>query len=132
MASLIYEAMVDGMAGGSINFGSDSFSVMLTHGYTPDKAAHTTTADVTNEASGGGYAPGGASVAITITDPSSTETDIGLGGASWPSSTIDADGAVYYDATNSALVAYIDFGGTVSSLSGLFSLDPSTIKISNP
>ena len=130
MPSLIYDSAVDGMAAGSIQFASDSFRVMLVAGYTPSKDGHSSRADVTGEVTGGGYAA--AVVAATvIADPAVDRTDIELGGATWPASTINATGAVYYTAADE-LVCYVDFGGVISSLAGAFTLQPSVIQIHNP
>lgn len=132
MPSLIYDSAVDGMAAGSIQFASDAFKVMLVAGYTPDKNGHSSRADVTGEVSGTGYVAGGAAVTVAVdADPALDRTDISLGGAAWPASTISATGAVYYTAADD-LVCYVDFGGTVSSLAGAFTLQPSVIQIHNP
>lgn len=138
MPSLIFEAMVDGMAKGSIQFATDLIRVLLVTGaYVPDKAAHTRRSDVTGEVIGDGYTAGGEVAAVVVvTDLGSNRTDIALGGAAWPHSTITAAGAVYYDSRGGApeddeLVAYIDFGGDVSSGSGLFTLQLSTMSIQN-
>lgn len=130
LPSLIYDSAVDGMAAGTIQFASDSFRVMLVAGYTPSKDGHSSRADVTGEVSGSGYAA--AMVAATvIADPATDRTDIELGGATWPASTISASGAVYYTSSDE-LVCYVDFGGVISSLAGAFTLQPSTISIHNP
>lgn len=122
--------MVDGMAAGTIRFGSDSFRVMLVSGYVPNKDGHETRADVTGEVTGTGYAA--AVVAATvIADPVADRTDIELGGATWPGSTISATGAVYYTGSDE-LVCYVDFGGVISSLAGAFTLQASTISLHNP
>lgn len=138
MPSVIYDATVDGMAKGSIQFATDAFRVMLVTGaYLPDKAAHARRSDITGEVVGAGYTAGGAPAAVTVTtDLVENRTDIDLDGATWPASTITAAGAVYYDSRGGApeddeLVAYIDFGGDVSSGSGLFTLQPSTLRIQN-
>lgn len=54
---------------------------------------------------------------------------ISAGSASWTSSTITAYGAILYDAqtgvsTTDPLIAYIDFGGAVSSTNGTFEVSP--------
>jgi hypothetical protein len=124
--------MVDGMAAGSIAFAADSFAVMLVSGYTPDKGAHTLRSDVTGEVTGGGYTAGGASVVVSVNDAAVDRADIVLGSATWPTSTITATGGVYYATGSQALVAFIDFGGVVSSLNGAFTLQASTIQVHNP
>lgn len=133
MPSLIYDVAVDGMALGTLAFGVDTFKVMLVSGYTPNKDGHSSRADVTGEVAGAGYTAGGAAVVAEIVmDPAADRTDIGLGGASWPASTISATGAVYYATGSDTLVCYVDFGGTISSLAGTFTLEASTIQIHNP
>ena len=133
MPSLIYDVAVDGMALGTLAFGADAFKVLLVSGYTPSKDGHNSRADVTGEVTGTGYTAGGAAiVAEIVMDPAADRTDIGLGGASWPGSTISATGAVYYATGSETLVCYVDFGGTISSLAGAFTLQPSVIQIHNP
>ena len=125
--------MVDGLALGTLAFGSDTFKVMLVNGYVPNKDGHAMRADVTGEVTGTGYVAGGSDVVVEIViDPEVDRTDIELGGAAWPASTISATGAVYYVDDTGALVCFVDFGGAVSSLAGSFTLQPSTIQIHNP
>jgi hypothetical protein len=132
MASLVYDSLVDGLAAGTFAFGVDAFRVMLVSGYVPDKANDTDRADVTGEVTGAGYTAGGASVVTNVSNAAADKTDIDLGGATWADSTISATGAVYYSAGSDQLVAFVDFGGVVSSLNGAFSLSASTITIANP
>src|SRR5262245_34704198 len=137
LPSLIYDSGAEGLALGTVAFGMDTFKVLLVSGYTADKAAHTKRSDITGEVSGIGYTAGGAAVTIVIDTTAVDQTDIELGGANWLVSTISATGAVYYDARGGAaedddLVAYIDFGGTIASLAGTFSLQQSVIQLHNP
>ena len=121
------------MAAGTLRFASDAFGVLLVSGYTPSKDGHSTRADVTGEVTGGGYTAGGAAVVVNIVaDPATDRTDIELGGAAWPASTISATGAVYFDSHTDDLVCYVDFGGVISSLAGAFTLQSSVISIHNP
>jgi hypothetical protein len=136
--SIAYDSTVDDMAKGTIAFATDSFKVLLvTAAYTPDKAAHARRSDITGEVIGAGYTAGGAAAGVIVTtDLVEHHTDIALGGASWPTSTITAAGAVYYDSRggppeDDELVAYIDFGGDIISVSGNFALEPSTVRIQN-
>lgn len=139
MASLIYDSTPDLMAKGTLAFAEDTFRVLLvTAAYTPDKATHTRRSDIVGEVMSDGYSSGGADIAVTVsTDTSLHRTDIALGGAEWPGSTITARGAVYYDSRGGApeddeLVCYIDFLGDVTSIAGLFKLEPSAVRIANP
>lgn len=137
MASLIYNSAVDDMARGAIDFDTDTFKVMLvTSSYTPNKDTHDKRDDVTNEVSGSGYTSGGDTSACTVTkDTANDKVTLSFASVSWGSSTITAYGAVIYKSTGTAstdpLVAYIDFGGDVSSNGGTFSVGISTITLQN-
>lgn len=139
MASMIYNNALLNEAKGLIDFDTDTFKVMLvTSAYTPDKDTHAYRSSVTNEVTGTGYTAGGASAgSCTVTlDTTNDRIDITLAGASWPTSTITARGAVYYKSRGGAssadeLVAYIDFGADIASTSGTFSLTASTLRKQN-
>jgi len=138
MASLIYNSAIDDMARGAIDFDTDTFKVMLvTSTYTPNKDTHDKRDDVTNEVSGTGYTAGGATSACTVTkDTANDKVTLGFAAVSWSTATITARGAVYYKSRGGAasadeLVAYVDFGGDVSSTGATFSLGASTITLQN-
>jgi hypothetical protein len=138
MASLIYNSAIDDMAKGAIDFDTDTFKVMLvTSTYTANKDTHTKRSDVTNEVSGTGYTAGGVTSACTVTkDTANDKVTLSLAAVSWATSTITARGAVYYKSRGGAssadeLVAYVDFGGDVSSTGATFSLGASTITLQN-
>lgn len=137
MTSFVYDSGAEGMALGTVAFGMDTFKVLLVDSsYAPDKVAHSKRSDVTGEVTGTGYTAGGVAVTIVIDATAADVTGIELGGATWPLSTISAAGAVYYDSRGAAedddLVCFVDFGGTVTSLAGLFSLQQSVIQLHNP
>lgn len=139
MASLLYNLFLNAWAKGNIDFDTDSFKVMLvTSSYTPNKDTHDFRNDVTNEVTGTGYSAGGAAVTVTVNavDTANDRQEITLGGASWSTSTITARGAVYYKSRGGAssadeIIAYIDFGGDVSSSGGTFTLTDSTLRVQN-
>jgi len=138
MASLIYNSCIDDMARGAIDFDTDTFKVMLvTSTYVANKDTHTKRSDVTNEVSGTGYTAGGVTSACTVTkDTANDKVTLSLAAVSWATSTITARGAVYYKSRGGAssadeLVAYVDFGGDVSSTGATFSLGASTITLQN-
>lgn len=138
MASLIYDNLLDKWARGNINFLSDTFKVLLTtSSYTENKGTHVFRSDVTNEVTGTGYTAGGNSATVSISlDTTNHRLDITLGGTTWPSSTITARKAVYYKSRGGAasadeLVAVNDFGSDVISSAGTFTLNSSTLRISN-
>lgn len=140
MASLVFNRALELWARGSIDFDTDTFKVMLTTStYTENKDTHDFRDDVTNEvAAGGGYTTGGNTATVTVTlDTANDRVDISLGGTTWPASTITARKAVYYKSRGGAasadeLIAVNDFGSDVISSSGTFTLNASTLRISNP
>lgn len=138
MASLIFNRGLELWARGSIDFDTDTFRVLLTtSGYTEDKDAHDFRNDATNEVVGAGYTAGGNTVTVTVTlDTANHRVDISLGGTTWPTSTITARKAVYYKSRGGAasadeLVAVNDFGSDFVSTGGTFTLNASTLRISN-
>jgi hypothetical protein len=138
MASLIYNSCIDDMARGAIDFDTDSFKVMLvTSSYTPNKDTDDKRNDVTNEVSGTGYTAGGAASVCTVTkDTANDKVTLSFAATSWSTATITARGAVYYKSRGGAssadeLVAYVDFGGDVSSTGATFSLGSSTVTLQN-
>lgn len=144
MASFNYNSVIDDMTSGNIDFGSDTFKVLLvTDSYIPDKRNHTKRSDITNEVSGSGYLIGGADVTVTKTvDSAHNIVNVSLGSASWANSTITARGAVYFKSlggasSNDPLISFIEFvvagvPADVRSINGLFSLSHSTMRIENP
>lgn len=138
MASLIYNSCLNDMATGAIDFDTNSFKIeLVTSSYTPNKDTHTKRSDVTNEISGTGYTAGGASTTVTVTnDTANDRIDIEFSDVSWTSATLTAAAAVIYKTTGTAandnLVAYLDFGGNVTSTNGTFTLDiTSPLRIQN-
>ena len=138
MASLIYNSCLNDMATGAIDFDTNSFKIeLVTSSYTPNKDTHTKRSDVTNEISGTGYTAGGVSTAVTVTnDTANDRIDINFADVSLASATLTAAAAVIYKTTGTAstdnLVAYLDFGGNVTSTNGTFTLDiTSPLRIQN-
>ena len=139
MASLIFNNAIYYLVKGNIDFDSDTFKCMLvTSSYSPNKDTDDFRNDVTNEVSGTGYTAGGTAATVTVNaiDTTNDRIEITLGAVSWPTSTITARGAVYYKSRGGAssadeIVAYIDFGGDVSSTAGTFSLSASTLRFQN-
>ena len=138
MASLIYNSCIEDLSNNNIDFGADTFKILLvTSSYTPNKDTHDKRDDVTNEVTGTGYTAGGATSACTVTkDVANDKVTLGFAAVNWSTSTITAAGAVIYKSRGGAssadeLVAYIDFGGDVSSAGGTFSIGVSTITLQN-
>ena len=86
-------------------------AVKHTHEYWSDVVA--------NEVTGTGYTAGGATLSGKASGSSGTTYTFDAADVSWPNSTVTATGAVIYKssgvATTSPLIAYLDFGGSVST-----------------
>lgn len=136
MASFISNSCLHNTFRARINFDDDAFKVMLvTSEYKPDKDAHATRADVTDEAKGMGYSQGGLSVDVRV-NMTDDVLVMNLGGVTLPAATVTARYAVYFvdrggDPEDDDLVATIDFGGDVSSTNAPFELMASTLRIAN-
>ena len=133
--SSLYTSFKTGLMGGSFNIdGTDTIKIALVTGYT-FSAAHTKWSDVsTYEITGTGYSSPGATITTTV-GSSSTTAQFKITGNSqtWTSSTITASGAVIYkylsgDATNSPLIAWIDFQESKSSTNGDFAIDWTSVS----
>lgn len=137
MASFIYNSCVEDLANNNIDFGADTFKLMLvTSSYTADKDAHDRRNDVTNQVEGSGYTAGGATTTCSIVrDDDDDKLVIAFSAVTWETATITARGGVIYKSTGTAaddpLVGYIDFGGNVSSTAASFSVGISTITLQN-
>ena len=138
MASLIFNSAIRDNITGAIDYDTDTFKVMLTDGYVPNKDTHTKRSNVTGEVVGAGYTAGGAATTCTVAavDTANDDVEITIGAAAWAASTITADGAVIYKSRGGApsadeLVGFVDFGGDVISSSGTFTLTASVIKYQN-
>lgn len=133
MASLVYNEGLNQALTGGVDFDTDTFKIMLvTSTYSPDKDLHLDRADVTNEVTGTGYTSGGGTTAVTVTkDTANDRIDVEFGDVSFTSATITAAAGVIYKSTgtaaNDTLVAYLDFGGDVSSTNGTF-----TVSVTSP
>lgn len=135
MASANYSNLPLHLANGAINFSTASFKCLL-HSSVPSEAnldAWVNRSDVTNEVTGTGYAAGGTAVTATVSavDATNNRVSITFSNPSWSASTITALAASVYlnsgSATTDKLVSMIDFGGSVSSTNGTF-----TVTISTP
>lgn len=132
MASANFTNLPRHLAKADIDFDTATFKVLLVSSI-PSEAnldAWVYRSDVTNEVTGTGYTAGGIAQAFTLdavdttnNRQSVTYTNITNG---WTSSTISAVGAIIYQNTGTAstdrLLHFIDFGGTVSSSNGNFSI----------
>ena len=110
-------------AGGTaVDWLSDTIMVSLHLDYSPSQFVHALWSDVSASeiAATGGYSAGGSALQTkTLAVSNGTVTYDGAD-QTYAASTISATQAVIYDASiaGSVLLAYVDFGGTVSSSGG--------------
>lgn len=132
MASANFRNLPDHLARGAINFASDSFKVLLVSAV-PSEAnldAWVNRSDVTTEVTGTGYTAGGVAVTATVGSVDTTNNRVAITFSNlspgWTSSTITALAAIIYKSTGTAstdkLVTMVDFGGSVSSTNGNYSI----------
>lgn len=95
--------------------------------------------DVTNQvANGNGYTTGGEAVTLTVAEDDDTNNDVEVtaGAVTWPTATITAVAAIIYkdtgNAATSPLICSIDFGQSVASTNGDFTVTPTgSMKFQN-
>lgn len=132
MASANYSNLPLHLANGAINFSTASFKCLL-HTAVPSEAnldAWVNRSDVTGEATGTGYTAGGVAVTASVSAVDTTNNRVSITFSNlapgWTSSTISAAAAsVYLNSGNAAtdkLIFMIDFGGTVTSTNGNYSV----------
>lgn len=127
MASLNFNKGIQAWANGDIDFGSDTFYMMLVDGYTPNKDTHDFRDDVTAfEVTGTAYTAGGKAMTKTVAlDTGADKVTVTYDPVTWAASTITADGAVIYKHRGGAssadeIIHYIDFGGDQSTTASDF------------
>lgn len=126
MASLIFNSFMDDLSKGNVKSTDTYYGILVTASYAPDKDAHTKRSDVTNEVVGTGYTAGGAASALTVALDTSTDRETwSFGDIAWAGSTLTARACVLFKhrgglATADELVAYVDFGGNISSTASIF------------
>ena len=102
---------------------SGTYNNTLTNVGTPGTGTPTTSNVGTDEVSGAGYATGGATLAGgTVTLYSTTGTATFTSPVTWSTATISAICAVVYESVSKDVVGVFDFGGTVSSTAGTFTV----------
>lgn len=136
-ASFAYDSFLDDAFAGDI-VKTDAFKCALVSGYSPSQTAHTRWSDVVaSEISGAGYTAGGNTVVPTFTkDTANHRLTVVFPTTVWASSTLSATRAVCYKNTGTAstspLVFQNDFGATVTTTAGTFTLNASTLHVGTP
>lgn len=135
-----YTKLALSLSSGKVNFGSDTFKVMLLSAYTVGTTQDTAqfVSDIKavgTEASGTGYTAGGLTIGSTSFTASGHVYTFGSTATlQWTASTISAAYALFYDSTpgsdaTNPVLGYWDFGGTQSSSNGTFALSLSSNAI---
>jgi hypothetical protein len=141
MASFNFNALLDHMAQGRINFATDSFKLMLLSAplTETEKDGFDYRNDITTEITGLGYTAGGAAVTMTkgAIDTANNRLDITGAVVTFSNATITAQAAVIYKSRGGAasadeLISHIDFAGTVTSTNGTYTVTPTgQIRLQN-
>lgn len=129
----VYTKLALSLATKKVDLSADTLKVMLLSAYTVGTTQDTAqfvsdVLAVATEASGTGYTSGGVTVASpTFTESGHVYTLTSGTNPSWSSSTITAAYALLYDSTpgsnsTNPVLAYVDFGGNVSSSGGTYTL----------
>lgn len=132
MASTNFTNLCDHLAKAAINFSTGSFKGLLVSSVPSESNLDTwvNRSDVTNEVTGTGYTAGGVALTLTVgsVDTTNNRVPITISNLSpgWTSSSISAVGLIVYlnsgTSSTDKLVSFVDFGGTVTSSSGNFSV----------
>lgn len=128
MASAIYDSFLDDLSKGNV-ISTDTYKVLLVSASdAANKATHTKRSDIATEITGTGYTAGGTASTLTVAlDTTNHKETWTFTTVSWTTATIAAVGAVIYKSRGGAssadnLIAYVDFGGTVTSTAGTYTL----------
>ena len=131
MADLLYNQVFEEMLKAGINFSSDTIkAALMKTTYVADKDTHDHYDDISSEelASGGGYTTGGntlASKTVTL-DLTNDRAEFDAADTAWTSATFSTIGAILYRDTGtpatSALICFLDFGGTVTVTAGTLTI----------
>jgi hypothetical protein len=114
----------------SINWSSDTIKVaLITNAYTPNQDTDQFfSTPAASETSGSGYSAGGLTLASKTStyNAGSHAEQLDAADVSWAASTVTAAFAVVYKSTGnnatSPVIAYVDFGGSLSTANGTFSI----------
>ena len=135
-ASTNFTNLPDHLARGAINFAADSFKTLLV-ATAPTEANLDTwinRSDVTGETTGTGYTAGGVAQAVAVSAVDTTNNRVAITPSNLApalaTASISAVGAIIYKSTGAAatdkLISYVDFGGTVTSTAGPYSISFTT------
>jgi hypothetical protein len=134
MSSFFFDSALDDICRDNINLSSDSFFMLLVSA-APNRSTMLKRGDITSEITGTGYTTGGATCAIALTNNTTTHQEtVTTASTSWAASTLAAVGAVVYKARGGLasadnLLAYLDFGATVTDTDGTFTVNSTVLTL---
>jgi hypothetical protein len=133
MSSYFFDGALSALCSAGINPTTDTVKMMLVS-VAPNRATMVNRSDVTNEVTGTGYTSGGAACTVTPALNTTTHQEVlTTSSVTWTTATISAVGAVLYKSTGTAstdrLYGYLDFGGTVTSTGGNFTVNSDTLTL---
>ena len=128
MASFNFDGFANSLAKADIDFDTVTLKVLLVTS-TPTRT-WTNRSELTGEVTGTGYTAGGVAATVTVgsVDTTNDRTPVTITDLTdaWTGSTITAVGGWLYKVVGSSatdqLVAFVDFGGAVTSTAGNFSV----------
>lgn len=135
-ASFFFNSWLHDLVTGAVDPSTDSIYMMLVS-VAPSRlsSASQKRSDIASEVVGTGYTAGGqaCAVALALNDGLNQET-LTTAVTTWPGATITAVGAVLYvrrggSPTLDNLYAYLDFGGTVTSTNGNFTVNADVLTL---
>lgn len=138
MASIIYDSFLADVFAGNCSTAHTYKGMLVSSGYSENRATHTKRSDITNEISGSGYTAGGAALTLSVsTNVTTHKLTLTIGSVTWASSTLTARKLIIYRARGGAssadeLVACIDNGSDLVSSSSTMSWGASTWEIPLP
>lgn len=134
MASFFFDSALDDLAKHNIDLSADTFYMLLVSA-APNRATNLKRSDIASEVTGTGYAAGGVACVLTLANDTSLHKETATtASTSWAASTISAVGAVLYKHRGGAssadnLLAYLDFGGTVTDTAGTFTVNATVLTV---
>ncbi len=137
MASANFTNLTDHLAKAAVNFSTDTFKAILVTAVPSESDLDTfiNRSSVTTEhAATGGYTAGGFAVTASVGAVDTTNNRVAVtytcGSPTYTSATLSAVGCIIYKSTGNAatdkLLHFVDFGGTVTSTAGNYTVTFST------
>jgi len=137
MASANFTNLTDHLAKGAVNFSTDTFKAILVTAVPSESDLDTfvnRSSVATEHAATGGYTAGGFAVTASVAAVDTTNNRVAVtyscASPTYSGATLSAVGCIIYKSTGSSatdkLLHFVDFGGTVTSTAGNYTVTFST------